>query len=477
MTDTPRPGRTSEGVRSVLYGLSAFAMGLFVMYALLFIWDPPAPLPSSAAKGGSQHGTSQAPRLSDHVSPVPAAQERRPPPVEVWAEAPPPPAFSPARGEGFVPVPEDPHGVPDVATVESVPTEDIPVCSNCYETFLPTDEMIAERRFTDGRRMADREGAQAAILLLLAMQTTPNPDYALMAGVGTGLAAMIDNVSSLPIVAAALQGTVPTGDSCHQWDPVVSDRRPPRVGMESATLDSPQTRAGTVADLALPTTPAAPDAEQARPAEHSGEGDLTSIGHDTFWLRLGEPGAPAVWMLADPACPHCADALDRLSSALIGGQLQIRLALAPFLSDRSWDLAADIILAPDPAQRAWDQMRAKAAGQPPDVAPGTAEAIKPLGSALLDANLDWMRDHGISAVPHFVWRDGNGNWHQASGVQAITTFAQAVPGADATAEHLGMHAPESVLARIDVDAVTREIRQQTGAEEGPTTPAPETGNP
>ncbi len=175
--------------------------------------------------------------------------------------------------------------------------------------------------------------------------------------------------------------------------------------------------------------------------------DISDIGEKAFWIRLGGAGLPAVYMLADPACPHCAAALRALAPEVIEGRLQLRLALAPFVGPDSRDLAATIMLAEDPANAAWAMLLAAGGGERPIAAPGSAAAIGPIGDALLNANLDWMRSRGIGAVPHFIWMDsGTGYWKQAGGVQAAELFA----GAGTPAGPAAMNTPAAVLRMLPV---------------------------
>ena len=190
------------------------------------------------------------------------------------------------------------------------------------------------------------------------------------------------------------------------------------------------TASGTEAGIAaLPVTP--------EPAQPSPVGEF---GARSFWLRLGVAGTPGVYMLADPACPHCANALDTLAPAIAAGEMHLRLALAPFLSPASRELAAGIMIADDPATAAWEMMLASANGTPPVPQTGSAAMIGPVGEALLASNLDWMRANSVSAVPHFIWLE-NGRWRQATGVQPLAAFA----GAGVLDGDIAIHAPPPVM--------------------------------
>ncbi|MDE0304387.1 MAG: hypothetical protein OXI87_05815 [Albidovulum sp.] len=217
--------------------------------------------------------------------------------------------------------------------------------------------------------------------------------------------------------------------------PVAAAPFPPGSAAGSPTIGP-----GQASLSPAPPLPAAGERDSGQP--EPGLSKDSFLGEDLFWLRLGAEAAPAVYMLADPGCPHCADALAALSPRIAAGDLQVRLALAPFLSERSVDLAAMIMLEGDPAAAAWRTLLDSAAGNPPPPPPkGAAASIGEIGSALLSANLAWMRANGISAVPHFVWRE-SGRWRQAAGVQPPEAFS----GADILAgDDLAMSAPAAIL--------------------------------
>ncbi|MCY4195484.1 MAG: thioredoxin fold domain-containing protein [Rhodobacteraceae bacterium] len=367
---------------------------------------------------------------------------------------------------------------PPVAAAETGPAPDRPnrapipslESDNVAVTFISTETPkmeIERKRFDEGKRIAREAGAQATVSLLQAMQTRDDPDWAQMAGMGTALAEIVQNVSGLPVVTAALAAMplASPASSCASVALWPGSLSPESVKPTSAAATTAQTTSRDAA-LSVPDTPsrvppgivrfaeretppAAVTAVAIPPPPDGLQDRLSQVADQTFWVRLGDVGVPALVMFADPGCPHCAAALDRLSGPILSGQLQIRLALAPFLSEHSWDLAAEILLAADPAGHAWNMMLTQARGTPRLAIPGTGAAIGALGGALLDANLDWMRHMTISAVPHFVWQDKDGVWHQASGVQPITTFANAaVLGGD-----LGMHAPAAVLEMVDLEAL------------------------
>ena len=198
---------------------------------------------------------------------------------------------------------------------------------------------------------------------------------------------------------------------------------------------------------------------EAAPADAAGEmppslpGSLSAVGSETFWIRLGDGAAPGVYMFADPACPHCASALEALALDISSGRLHVRLALAPVVSAGSRDLAAMIMLDQDPAQAAWSMLLGSARGVGLPHAAGAAAELGELGDALIAANLAWMSRNRLSAVPHFVWEQ-DGRWKQATGVQDASVFAAAGKFGNTG---LSMHAPEAVQAMVDSETAPEPV--------------------
>ena len=192
-------------------------------------------------------------------------------------------------------------------------------------------------------------------------------------------------------------------------------------------------------------------AASAAPPPASGQpplpGSLPAFGSEGFWIRLGDGSAPGIYMLADPACPHCASALDALAPDISEGRLHVRMALVPVVSEASTDLAAMIMIDPEPAQAAWTLLLAAAGGAPLPDASGSAGELGELGEALIGANLEFMRRRGLSAVPHFMWSEG-GRWTEATGVQDPSLFAAADRLENG---QLTMHAPEHVRAMVETE--------------------------
>lgn len=207
--------------------------------------------------------------------------------------------------------------------------------------------------------------------------------------------------------------SVPATGGLNQTPAAASPPAPPPV---SPTVDNPEPAPA----IAFDDPPA--DDDPTAPA-------IAKTAESTGWIAVGEPAAPAVWMVIDPECPACAAAIARLAAPLSSGHLSLRAILTPFLGPDSLHRSAEILLAEYPDMALLDHEMAKSVG----LAPPPAEdghRLSNLGHRMLHENLSWMNDAGITAVPHFLWRDKHGTWHQLSGdIPTAATLATAMPSA------------------------------------------------
>lgn len=283
----------------------------------------------------------------------------------------------------------------------------MPRCAAAEDVLPPGGGKAWADGFLAGWAIGRGGGGEPAFRRLAADST----DWALLSGIAAALSGR--GAADLRLAADGLAG-IPA-------DPSV---RPP-----PAVLDT---------HLSPPVSLPAPFAEETG----KDTDPLAAAGLETFWIRLGLEDSPGLYMWADPACPHCADALNRLSGDISAGRLHVRIALAPVLGAESAALAATLMLENDPAEAAWQALLGAARGGPTEPVPGAVAAIGELGVALLQANIDWMRARGVTAVPHFVWLEQSG-WREAAGAQPAERFLAALPlpppgGA--------MHAPPELLA-------------------------------
>ena len=195
---------------------------------------------------------------------------------------------------------------------------------------------------------------------------------------------------------------------------------------------------------------------------------LASIETDTFWIRLCNPDARVVYMIIDPTCPFCSQGLQKLAPLISIGEIQARIILAPFLREESTLLAAELILAANPAEAIWQHEIVNRGQVHFDALTTNRQIVAELGAkglGWLQANLEWMRSRQLNSVPLYIWaepeegeelRKGQ-KWHIRAGVQEPEIFQAALPSPDHNEESFGL---------------PREIEQKTGQTFLNTTPLP-----
>lgn len=133
----------------------------------------------------------------------------------------------------------------------------------------------------------------------------------------------------------------------------------------------------------------------------------TAAKAERLWFSVGSQQAPVVYVVVDPTCPFCAQAMDKLRPDVEGGHLQLRVILAPFREPLSAQLSYAIMKAEVPAVAYWEHEITTARGGPSPLQPIVADPKDPIATAL-DANAAWLDEARIPATPFFFWRDSDG---------------------------------------------------------------------
>jgi hypothetical protein len=177
------------------------------------------------------------------------------------------------------------------------------------------------------------------------------------------------------------------------------------------------------------TPPASPPPASPAPAAAGVEDQLARFLAEAkarrLWFSVGRPGAPVVYAVVDPTCHYCAQAMGVLRSTVEGGQLQLRVILAPFREPLATQLSYAIMKAETPAVAYWEHEITQSQGGTSSLKPMEPPAGDPLGRALQD-NVEWMDASGIPATPFFFWRTAEGV-QVSAGVPAADAFSAAMP--------------------------------------------------
>jgi hypothetical protein len=191
---------------------------------------------------------------------------------------------------------------------------------------------------------------------------------------------------------------------------------------EGELIIDPDTGAATPVDQAPWMASTSSEIDRSNPTPESVLNDIRLNG---FWFAVGSPGAPAVYMIADPACPYCARAIGNLKQDVEAGRVQLRILLAPFVSSRSPALIAGILFSGDPAGAYWSHSLSYAERGASDL---KTYEFSDLPKNVLDAvkgNYDMVIDYELNGVPFFAWSSAEGPKF-LSGVPEAGRFSDAL---------------------------------------------------
>lgn len=236
--------------------------------------------------------------------------------------------------------------------------------------------------------LPDAEKRQQLLGLLLAMNEARTPeDFA------KGVAAWGS--------AATQQGAV----SVPELSPITPESYPPEpleAMPEIGTLDM---HSGMKRDLDDTAKAEAADRDEGADDRSA---ELLAALEEGFWISIGHASAPAVYMVLDPACPYCAKAVANLKDDIEDGRIELRVLMAPLISQRSIDLIAGIMQADNPAEALWNHELEYARNGASTLAPGAfSELERPVIDALL-ANRALAEQYQLPGVPFFAWRQAGG---------------------------------------------------------------------
>jgi len=121
-----------------------------------------------------------------------------------------------------------------------------------------------------------------------------------------------------------------------------------------------------------------------------------------------KPGAPVLYMWADPKCPYCARSFVEMKPWLDRGEIELRIIPNPITSVEAIRLAATLLNGKDPGFEFVKHGEEIVNGQPERVAIPDNEFDPKVASAL-NNNIRWSRANNILQVPFFLFQDDHGD--------------------------------------------------------------------
>ncbi|WP_299507403.1 hypothetical protein [uncultured Roseobacter sp.] len=173
-------------------------------------------------------------------------------------------------------------------------------------------------------------------------------------------------------------------------------------------------------------TPAAP-AEQSTTTDTVASAPITAIeqpsagvqaGMDTIFKQAGEeriwfsaatpnPGAPVVYMLADPECPHCQWTIDAMHNEIASGAIDLRIIPAPITGVQGFNTSLSILHSENIPQTFMAHMTSKTRGTAAVIQMDANQADKAVIQGIVD-NINWMRTNKMPGVPFFLYQTDQG---------------------------------------------------------------------
>ncbi|MDA3858324.1 MAG: hypothetical protein PF480_08855 [Roseovarius sp.] len=132
-------------------------------------------------------------------------------------------------------------------------------------------------------------------------------------------------------------------------------------------------------------------------------------GDDRIWFSAGtpNPGAPVVYMLTDPECPHCQWTIDQMQGPIASGTIDLRIIFAPVTGVQGFNTSLSILHAQDISETFVAHMTSKTRGTLAVDQMDTTQADKAVVQGIVD-NINWMRANKMPGVPFFLYETDQG---------------------------------------------------------------------
>ncbi|WP_299592969.1 hypothetical protein [uncultured Tateyamaria sp.] len=238
-------------------------------------------------------------------------------------------------------------------------------------------------------------------------------------------------------ITAALLATVP--------DP---NAKPIAGPSQRLIPSSPQAVTNQPAATPTPAAPAAPSSTTGTVAS----APITAVeqpsaqvqaGIDTIFKQAGEeriwfsaatpkPGAPVVYMLADPECPHCQWTIDSMHNEIANGAIDLRIIPAPITGVQGFNTSLSILHSENIPQTFMAHMTSKTRGTEAVTQMDANQVDKAVIQGIVD-NINWMRANKMPGVPFFLYQTDQGAKFAFSELPSdILTIAKADASATAS---------------------------------------------
>lgn len=132
-------------------------------------------------------------------------------------------------------------------------------------------------------------------------------------------------------------------------------------------------------------------------------------GEERIWFSAAtpNPGAPVVYMLADPECPHCQWTIDQMHNEIASGAIDVRIIPAPITGVQGFNTSLSILHSENIPQTFMAHMTSKTRGTAAVAQMDANQADKAVIQGIVD-NINWMRANKMPGVPFFLYQTDQG---------------------------------------------------------------------
>ena len=132
-------------------------------------------------------------------------------------------------------------------------------------------------------------------------------------------------------------------------------------------------------------------------------------GEERIWFSAAtpKPGAPVVYMLADPECPHCQWTIDSMHNEIASGAIDLRIIPAPITGVQGFNTSLSILHSENIPQTFMAHMTSKTRGTAAVTQMDANQADKAVIQGIVD-NINWMRANKMPGVPFFLYQTDQG---------------------------------------------------------------------
>lgn len=161
---------------------------------------------------------------------------------------------------------------------------------------------------------------------------------------------------------------------------------------------------------ATPSTAPITASQDPTPEQQAGMNTIFQQATDQrIWFSAAQSkeGAPVVYMLADPECPHCQWTIDNMRAQILAGDIDLRIIFAPITGVQGFNSSLSILHSTNVSETFMAHMTSQTRGTAAvtQMDPNTSDRAVVQG--IVD-NINWMRENRMPGVPFFLYMTEDG---------------------------------------------------------------------